>query len=147
MSLRIILFTVIGALAIMLLVIAGLSARHAWQQNRIADEVVSSSRVAALLLEGARRVLAERDNAYIAHRTDDKAAASKVLSHRGAVDAAINAAFKALTETDLIGADHGGLLDRAQDAHESLAASRVTLEVGAKAADTGTQPLHCKGLV
>ena len=74
MSLRNILFSVIGALTLMLLAVAAMTAAEAWHDKGIADDVVASGELNERLLSGAMHLVKERDATYLALRTDGSAA-------------------------------------------------------------------------
>ncbi len=96
MSLRNLLFAVIGALSLLLVVVAGKSALDAWKGNEIASEVVTDNALTDLLLKSGHFLIEERDRTAAALHTLDGASArgkAGLSELRSKADAALKQAL------------------------------------------------------
>ncbi len=74
LSLRTLLFGVIGTLSLLLLAVAGMSAFESWQELETASDVADENAVADSLLESGRYLIEERDLTVTALQASDAGA-------------------------------------------------------------------------
>ena len=109
LSLRNLLFGVIGTLSLLLLTVAGMMAFDAWQDRETANDVVADNAITDKLLESGRYLIAERDTAAAALQTIDSSAgfsASGLAEIRNKADTAWKTALDGLrAEHEFAGKD------------------------------------------
>lgn len=91
MTLRNLLFGVLGPLGLLLAVVAGLSANDAWRDRATATAVAGSNADTDLLLVASHYLIEERDSAYVALVSPDAAvgATTGLAAARQKADAAL----------------------------------------------------------
>lgn len=97
LSLRKLLFFVVGTLSILVMVLSGMSAFDAWDQRAIAEEVVEDNELTDSLLTAGRLLIEERDITATVLQTIEKGATGRNLSEsRGRADDILRKAIRAL---------------------------------------------------
>ncbi len=99
-TLRNLLFGVVGTLSVLLLIVATMTASDAWRQRAVADHVVENNATTDLLLQSGRYLLEERDGVSAALALAN-AASPQALAAIGEIRAkAVQALQEAMREME-----------------------------------------------
>jgi methyl-accepting chemotaxis protein len=140
MTLRQLIFAVVGTLSAFLVIVAGVSASDAWRNRSAATAVDRSNQITDVLLAATRDLIEERDLASILLQAPDMSDASTravLVKTRRAADSALLGALEQV-RSSLAFAERDGLIAAIQDKHEKIAALRVEIDKELSRAGSGT---------
>ena len=139
MTLRQLIFAVVGTLSLFLVIVAGMSASEAWTKRGAATAVNRSNQITDVLLAATRDLIEERDLASILLQAPDMSDASTraaLVETRGAADSALLGALEQV-RSSLAFAERDERIAAIQDKHEKIAALRVEIDKELSRAGSG----------
>jgi methyl-accepting chemotaxis protein len=130
MTLRQLIFAVVGTLSLFLVIVAGMSASDAWQNRWAAKAVDRSNQMTDRLLQATRHLIEERDLASIflqAGDAFDTGATSTLIEARRLGDSALLGALEHLHGATAF-AERDELTAAVRDKHKNIAALRIDID-------------------